>query len=95
MILVQEQEFERLDAWERVLKTENKELDPWIARRRLVCRRTMETLELVMKHEQEFVKMVKARQEAAARLAARVESIEKLSEAFTPKKLTAVASGAR
>ncbi len=67
MILLAEQEAERIDTWETVLHREGSELDPGVARRRLISRKTVEVLELVLKFEDEIVQMVKMRNEAEKR----------------------------
>lgn len=68
MIVERENEIGRIDTWERVLKAEGKELSRGMEYLRWVARRQMETLELVRKHQTEFVAMVQARRERDARV---------------------------
>jgi hypothetical protein len=67
MILWVAGEITRQEAWEQVVTEEGKRLNPDVARRLAVSRKTLETLELLTEFQRPFVDMVKvarARQRA-------------------------------
>jgi uncharacterized ferritin-like protein (DUF455 family) len=60
MVHYAETEAERMTTWERVLHSEGQDMDPSMMRRRLVFQRMAKTLDLLMQHELEFLKIVTA-----------------------------------
>lgn len=67
MAYVCETEAERVDAWERILKSEGKTIDPAIYRRGITFRRACDALRLMDEHREEIFRLVKARREEARR----------------------------
>jgi hypothetical protein len=59
MILFQEEEISRVDAWEAVYRREGRELPPGFARRRFFADKTRATLELVQAHEKSFLETIR------------------------------------
>lgn len=83
MIAWQETDVDRIDAWDRIRRAEGKCLDPMMERRRMVARKTADTLALVGEFEVEFVAMVKARRKAQGLVAA-TEAQEKADRLSSP-----------
>ena len=72
MILAAESEVERIETWRNVLRSEGSQVDPGLARRQVVYRRMVATLELLKLHEKAFVAMVKETRGRQRRQAASV-----------------------
>ena len=89
MILAAESEVERIETWRNVLRSEGSQVDPGLARRQVVYRRMVATLELLKTHEKAFVAMVKEtrdrqRRQAASAAAATPASTGSSSAPSTP-----------